>query len=109
MSASAIVAPVFLAVACAGVSVQAFSLVRLRRAPAAAHDTCTLATRGLVRTHRCRVTVGGLYVAIGANAVFIGVDVAAVALAGFSVTQMIWLTNSVLDVRLARALKEAAL
>ena len=87
---------VFLAVSLVSLSVQGVSLVRLLRRGAVAG----LAYRGLLRTSGCRAAAAASYVAFGVVALAVPALAASLALVIFTAVQVLWMSNSVLDVRL---------
>lgn len=89
----------FLSVSMVALVMQAASLARIldRR------DNSDARSRGLTRTAICRVGASALYVTLGVSALLVPSDVVGVlALACFTATSLIWISNGIADARLAQ-------
>jgi hypothetical protein len=95
----------FLLVSCLSMTLQAVALARLaaRRAGAAAEG---MVAAGYVRTAACRVLAATVYVAVAAVQLAGDGSLTAEALIVFTAIQVLWQVNSLMDIRIRRALSE---
>jgi hypothetical protein len=98
-----------LAVSCASLLLQSAAFLHLRR-QRASYDAERRAGHGYVRTAACRVLAACIYTAVAALAVageripgagVLGPE----ALVVFSLVQIIWLSNSAMDIRVRQLLR----
>jgi len=94
---------VFLLVSCLSLVFQvlAFARLAIQRAKSTAEE---LAGGGYLRTVACRVLAATIYVVVAAVQLAGDGSLSAEALIVFSSVQAIWITNSLLDIRIRRAL-----
>jgi hypothetical protein len=94
---------VFLLVSCLSLVFQvlAFARLAIQRATSTAEE---LAGGGYLRTVACRVLAATIYVVVAAVQLAGDGSLSAEALIVFTAVQLIWVTNSLLDIRVRRAL-----
>jgi len=97
---------VFLLASCASLAFQALAFARLavQRAATPAEE---LVGGGFLRTVACRILAAVIYVAVAAVQLAGDGTLSAEALIVFSVVQLIWQANSLMDIRVRRALGRA--
>lgn len=96
------IAVVFLTVSYIGLIVQLLSLIRLVSQAPEPTETARTAYHGLIRTSACRVAAALLYIFIGTNALFFGIDKPVATLGTFCFVQILWMVNGRMDVRLKK-------
>lgn len=95
----------FLLVSCLSLVLQvlAFARLALRRARTPAEE---LVGGGYIRTVACRVLAATVYVVVGAVQLAGAGTLTAEALVVFASIQLLWWLNSLLDIRIRRALSQ---
>jgi hypothetical protein len=93
----------FLLVSCLSLAFQLLALSRLA-AQRAATPAEELAGRGYLRTVGCRVLAAAVYAAVAAVQLAGAGTLSAEALAVFTGVQLLWQANSLMDIRVRRAL-----
>jgi hypothetical protein len=97
---------VFLLVSCLSLVAQvlAFARLAIQRARTATEE---MVSAGYLRTAACRVLAATVYVVVAAIQLAGDGALSAEALIVFTGVQAIWITNSVLDIRIRRVLRQA--
>ena len=93
-----LIAAIFLSVSYIGFTTQMVSLLRIIKHPLGNSNQPVY--HSLIRTASCRVAAAVLYIFIGTNALFFGIDVPVVTLGTFCAIQVMWMFNSLIDVQL---------